>query len=377
MSIRGLGIASAAWASLLVMTGRADPAAPVPDPLVVRQQFLQAMTNVAAGDEARDDPALRAYPLYPYLQAERIRQGLANPATVAAADRRAADFLATYGLQPVAAQLRRSWLTSLAQREQWSTFLEAFRDAGASDELRCQALSARIATGQTAQLGPTLVRQWLTTRDLPECERPYAWGFEHAIITSELVERRAHMALETGNTGLAKPLIARLPESEAAPLRLWTQLLESPQRTLDLLLNQPTAAVLPEALRAGWSRLARQDPDAAVDRYARLVRTRNLTSESSSAFALDLALPLAWQRDARAEEFFARVSSRDLDDSALEWRARAALWAGNWSLVTQIHRRAVRDRPAKCALALLERAGRRTGGRCGPGAQAVCLPGSG
>ncbi len=82
-------------------------------------------------------------------------------------------------------------------------------------------------------------------------------------------------------------------------------------------------------------RLARQDPDAAVDRYAQLVRTRNLTSESASAFALAVALPLAWGRDARAEDFFARVSTHELDDNVLEWRARAAMWAGNWSLVTE------------------------------------------
>ena len=77
-----------------------------------------------------------------------------------------------------------------------SAFLEVFREAGATDALRCQALTARIATGQTAQLGPALVRQWLTTREVPECERPYAWGFEHGILTPDLLERRARLALE-------------------------------------------------------------------------------------------------------------------------------------------------------------------------------------
>jgi soluble lytic murein transglycosylase len=333
--MRGLRFRPAALAALLVVAGRVYAAAPIPDYLAVRQQFLQAMTNAAVGDEAGDDAALRAYPLYSYLQAERIRQALANEATVAAADRRAAAFLATYGLMPVAAELRRSWLESLAQREQWSTFLEVFRDAGATDALHCQALTARIATGRTAQLGPSLLHQWLMTREVPECERAFAFGVEQGIITAELVERRARMALEAGNTALAKPLIGRLPDAQAAPLRLWAQLLDSPQRTLDMLLNQPSIAVPPEALRAGWSRLAREDPDAAVERYAQLLRTRSLTSETTSAFALDLALPLAWQRDARAEDFFARVSAHDLDDSALEWRARAALWAGNWPLVSQ------------------------------------------
>ena len=335
MSMRGMKWRSAVWPALLVLAAALHPAVSSSDDVGVRQRFLQALGSAASGAESGDDAALRAYVLYPYLQAERIRVALTMPATAAAADERAAAFLSTYGTQPVGAQLRRSWLESLAQREAWSRFLAVYREAGATDALRCQALSARIATRPTAQLAAALLHQWLTVHEVPECERPFAWGFEHGLITAPLIERRARMALEGGNTALAKPLIAKLPEAQAAPLRGWVQLLESPQRTLDALLEQPSTAVLPEALRAGWARLAREDPDAAVDRYEPLVRTRALTSETASAFALDVALALAWQRDARAETFFARVASRDLDDSALEWRARAALWAGNWTVVRQ------------------------------------------
>jgi soluble lytic murein transglycosylase len=336
MSIRGRRFGPAAWAALLLLGGPpARAAAVATDYSSAREQFLRAMAQVAPTDEANDDPALRSYPLYPYLQAERIVQALSSASGAIAADRRAAGFLALYGLQPVGAQLRRSWLESLAQRGQWDVFLTVYRDSGATDALRCQALSARIATGQTAQLGPSLVRQWLTAREVPECDSPFAFGLDHGILTAELVERRARTALQAGNTALAKPLIARLSDAQAAPLRQWAALLDTTPRAIDALLHQPATAVLPEALLAGWSHLARQDPDAAVDRYPQLLRARNLTSDSASAFALAVALPLAWGRDARAEDFFARVSSHDLDDAALEWRARAALWVGNWPLVTQ------------------------------------------
>ena len=339
----GLGLRSTALAAVLFLGCHLAPAAQVPDYTAVREQFQQAMAQAAlptsgadtGAAAAADDAALRSYPLYPYLQAERIRQAFTVDPDATAVDRRAAGFLTTYGVLPVAAQLRRSWLENLAKRAQWDTFLSVFRDAGASDALRCQALTARIATGQTTQLGPTLVRLWLTTRDVRECDQPYAWGIEHGIITADLLERRARLALQAGNTALAKPLIARLPDAQAAPLRQWAALLDTPPRAIDKLLSRPATAVLPEALLAGWTRLARQDPDAAVARYARLIRARDLTAQSASPFALAVALALSWQRDARAEDFFARVSTRDLDDSALEWRARAAMWAGNWPLVAQ------------------------------------------
>jgi soluble lytic murein transglycosylase len=334
----------AALAAVLLLGGPMAPAADAPDYSAVREQFQRAMAQVLpagpgagadAAADANDDPALRRYPLYPYLQAERIAQALAAATTAAAADQRAAEFLATYTTLPVGAQLRRTWLENLAQRTQWDLFLTVYRDSVATDALRCQALTARIATGQSAQLGPSLVRQWLAAREQPECDSPFAYGLDHGLITAELLERRARAALQAGNTTLAKPLFARLPPAQAGALRQWAELLDAPLRSIDSLLDQPATAVPSEALLAGWTRLARQDPDAAVDRYARLLRARNLTSESASAFALAVALPLAWRRDARAEDFFARVNSHDLDDAALEWRARAALWAGNWPLVTQ------------------------------------------
>ena len=334
----------AALAALLLLGGRMAAAAPAPDYAPARLLFQQAMAQaprpaggaVAASEavaDVADDPMLRGYPLYPYLQAERIRQAFSyDPA---AADRRAAGFVVTYGLLPVGTQLRRSWLESLAQRNDWEAFLNVFREAGATDALRCQALNARIATAQTAQLGPQLVRQWLTPHEVPECDGPYAWGMDHGLITADLIERRTRLALQAGNPGLARRLLARLPAQQAAPLLQWAALLEAPQRTIDALLAVPGTAVLSEALLAGWTRMARQNPDDAVDRYAQLVRARNLSAELASPFALATALPLAWRRDARAEDFFARVATGDLDDAAQEWRARAAMWAGNWPLLGQ------------------------------------------
>jgi len=334
----------AALAALLLLGWRIAPAAPAPDYTAARLLFQQAMAQAArpAGGtvaatepvaDAADDPLLRSYPLYPYLQAERIRQAFSYDPTDA--DRRATGFLITYGLLPVGIQLRRSWLESLAQRNEWEGFLNVFRDAGATDALRCESLNARIVTGQTAQLGPQLVRQWLTAREVPECDGPYAWGADHGLLTADLFERRARLVLQAGNTGLARKLLARLPADQAAPLLQWAALLEAPQRTLDALLAAPGTPVLAEALLAGWSRLARENPDDAVGRYAQLLRTRSFSSDMASPFALATALPLAWRRDARAEDFFGRVSTHDLDDSALEWRARAAMWAGNWALVSQ------------------------------------------
>ncbi len=297
----------ATLAALLLLGQRIAPAADTFGYSAVREQFQQAMAQAARPAATTDDrrcALIRCIRIW--WPNASVRPSAPTRAAASAIDQRAAGFLATYGLQPVGMQLRRSWLENLAQRAQWAMFLDVFRDASATEALRCQALTAQIDTGQTAQLAPTLIRLWLTTHQVPECDLPYSWGIDHGIITADLVERRVRLVLAAGNTGLADSLISRLPAVQGAPLRQWADLLDAPLPHIDALLNAPTTAVLPEALLAGWSRLARLYPDAAAERYPLLVRARGLTADSASPLALAVALPLAWQRDARAEDFFAR-----------------------------------------------------------------------
>jgi soluble lytic murein transglycosylase len=92
----------------------------------------------------------------------------------------------------------------------------------------------------------------------------------------------------------------------------------------------------PAALLAGWTRLARTNPSAASERYRGLMSARGLTEQTGSPYALALALSLAWNHDPRALEYFDLVATPDFDDSALEWRARAAILSGDWKLVSKV-----------------------------------------
>ncbi|MFS8609701.1 MAG: hypothetical protein LOD94_17180, partial [Gammaproteobacteria bacterium] len=88
-----------------------------------RADFLAAWESVEPGGPelaAQDSENLRAYPLYPYLEAARIAAALAraqDPRT--AADAHAEAFLARHADEPVARMLVRARLESLARREQW------------------------------------------------------------------------------------------------------------------------------------------------------------------------------------------------------------------------------------------------------------------
>ena len=304
-----------------------------------RKAFLEAYARVTANsadESAADSELLKTYPLYPYLQAARIRQALsASPDSLAPVDQLAGDFIAAHEQAPVSRILRSAWLDSLAKREKWGLFIEAYRDAGATEAVRCQSFTARIELGKTEGLAGDITRQWLTPRSLPECTRPFAWLNGNGLLTPELIEKRVRLALESNNAAFARQIIEQLPSERTGPYLQWAALLEQPQRSLDALIASPDLAVDPAALLAGWTRLARTNPPAARERYQGLMSARGLTPETGSPYALALALPLAWNHDPAALEYFDLVAARDLDDSALEWRTRAAMLAGDWKLASK------------------------------------------
>lgn len=302
----------------------------------VRETFKQAYAQVDAVSATKrrpDSEGLRTYPLYPYLQAARISRALADAGdALGSVDQRALTFITYYESEPVGRNLRRVWLASLAERGHWAEFLAQYRDALADDALECQSFAARIALERTADLAPAIARRWLTPRSLPDCERAFEWLRTQNALTPELIEQRVRLALREGNASFAREIAAFLPPDRANPLLQWAALLEDPQRQIDGLIAAPDKVVEDEALLAGWTRLTRVNRDAALKRYESFVQARGLSEATASRYALALALALSWDRNPEALRYFRRVAAADLDDYALEWQTRAAVWAADWKL---------------------------------------------
>jgi soluble lytic murein transglycosylase len=323
---------------LCALTG--SRAASPDDPLAAqRSEFQQAYARIADAPTiaTADSASLRSYALYPYLQAARLGQALAAarasvPATL---DDQIAAFLRANEGEPVAQDLRRNWLTSLAGRARWSDFLGFHRVASDGAALRCQGFTARIELQRTEGLAAEVTQAWLTPRSLPDCERAFDWLRSTGSLDDVLTEQRVRLALEDGNADFARQIARPLPAERTAPLLQWAALLENPRRELDALLAAPGAAAEDRALLDSWTKLARADRAAAGQRFEKLLRARKLDRRAASPFALALALALSWDRDADALKYFARVDSSDFDDTAREWQARAALWAHDWKQVSR------------------------------------------
>ena len=238
-----------------------------------RELFTAAYAAVESGAAAprvSDPRVLRDYPLYPYLQRLRIARRLDEVGDKwSPTDDAARKFVQRHAEEPVAEDLRDVWLETLARRSQWQAFIEHYDTATADTALHCDLFRARIALHDTAKLAPLVLELWLTAERLPpECEPAFQWLRDRGELSDALTAERARLLLENGQTAFARVIARRLPEATAKPLLQWADLLDHPQRTIDGVLADPSLLehTEPEALLASWTKLARDNPPAALER---------------------------------------------------------------------------------------------------------------
>jgi soluble lytic murein transglycosylase len=297
-----------------------------------RRDFMAAMARIQLHmPDAVDSRALKAYPIYDYLTAARLRRDLtARPSE--ALDQKIDEFLAARGHQPVTHTLRHDWLSSLAQRERWALFIPRSVDT-ADPVLTCQRLAARLAGGDVAELAHDALARWsLAQKPPPPCGVVFAWLHQQGLITPELAKARTRSALLTDNARLAREFAADIPSPDAADYLRWSDLLEAPRSALNVLATHRDMHVDPEALQAGFDKLCRTDVNAALQLLPLLVSRDGLTLTLRMRLRRSAALGAAYDRDPRAVELFEDVPAENLDALGLEWRVRASLYGGDFAL---------------------------------------------
>jgi soluble lytic murein transglycosylase len=304
--------------------------------LSARDEFKAALVRADAGEASGDDSkSLSAYVLYPYLVAARLQHEIKTTSN-SDVDARTQKFLLSYASWPLSRDLRKAWLQSFIQRQDWPGFVAAYSPDVADDSLRCQQLLARSKIGADAALQEDALKLWLTGQKMPQaCTPVFDWMRQQGWLLPVLAEKRARLALVAGNVELAE-FMAQMVAPERAPALLrWARLIRSPREELSVLIADPKAAVEADALLDGYSRLARSKPDIALQLYKPLLEAEQLRGEAAVPYTVALALGLAWGRLPEAVEYFERLPEAAADTRVQEWRIRAALWNGHWELARE------------------------------------------
>lgn len=294
----------------------------------------QAQQAFAARKAANFEKAARAVPsdhvLKPYVEYWQLMLDWPR-----AGDDRIADFLAANSGSRLAEALRGEWLKTLGSRAAWPAYLAEYPRLSRPDLAhQCFAFRAEFALGNRSRLREA-VGLWFSGRDQPSaCEPLFAELISAGLINNEDVWRRFRLALQAGNPGVAKALVASLPQEQRPALGLIDRAQSEAARLLDSGSLDLAQRGHREIAIYAVELIARSNSDAAELALRKLLP--GLAGEEQRNAWARIAVWAARRHEPAALEWFRHAGTVVLNDAQREWWARAALRASDWRTVLSV-----------------------------------------
>ena len=293
--------------------------------------LLTARDAFLAGDGtklARQAEKVRGSVLEPYVGFWRIRLHLdqADPADMRA-------FLARNAGTVLAEQLRRDWLRLLGKNGQWELFRQEHPAlVGDDPDVACYALQARwLSQDESVLLG--IKRYWRMPRALPDGCAALAGAMLHSgDLTPQDLRDRFRLLVRANLITEAKRIAERMPAGQAPRASLIDSAVNAPAAYLERAGAELETTTGRELAIVALTRLAQNDPQAAVGRWNARLRERFPPEERQYVWAV-LATQGARRHLPEALDWFKEAGETPLSDEQLAWRARTALRQGNWQEV--------------------------------------------
>ena len=294
-----------------------------------RSAFIKAERSPprsrSAWERLRRD--LGDYPLFPYVELARLRADWPHVEAPAIEE-----FLRRYDGEPATFRLRRQWLRKLAERREWQKFIEWY-PGGSSIDLKCHHARALLASGDEAGGLSAAEGLWMSGKSQPKaCDSVFAVWLESDRFSPSLAWERIGLAMARGNVRLARYLERFIDSDSRRLAAAWRAVHKNPRRVSKVKLEGETSKV--EAILAhGLERLARRDPDDAVQALAALEKRVGLTEAARAKVARRIGLSFASRHEPRAIEWLWRVDAAHADVHMLRWRIAAAVLQSRWDEV--------------------------------------------
>lgn len=290
--------------------------------------YRQAYDAVRADDQARFQQ-LRArlthYPLLPYLDYFQLafRPGAADYQDVTR-------FIRQHGDTPQSNRLERTYLTYLAQSQQWSQFLRFYPAKPKSTDLLCMHYQALYYTGKTREALQGAGKMWMSGQSRPDaCDPLFTLWQGAGLRTQDKIWQRMTMAFEAENPNLIRHLGASLGTGLQGYGNQMVTLFEQPAKAMNptYFSNNPYSRKL---LSLGLTRYANQQPEAVL-RQLDLFRSRfGLSQADIKPVERAIARRLLLDRSRSERQWLDNTVRLLADPDITELRARLAIWEEDW-----------------------------------------------
>ncbi|WP_429010268.1 transglycosylase SLT domain-containing protein [Aeromonas allosaccharophila] len=290
--------------------------------------YRQAYDAVRANDQARFQQIrarLTHYPLLPYLDYYQLafRPGAADYNDVTR-------FIRQHGDTPQSNRLERSYLTYLAQSQQWSQFLRFYPAKPSSTDLLCMHYQALYYTGKPKEALQGAGKIWMSGQSRPDaCSRLFQLWQASGQRTQQKIWQRMTLAFEAENPNLIRHLGATLGSGLQSYGDQMVTLFEQPAKAMNpaYFSNNPYSRKL---LSLGLTRYANQEPESVLRQLA-LFRSRfGLTQAEVKPVERAIARRLLLDRAIAQRSWVDSTVKKLADPDITELRARLAIWEQDW-----------------------------------------------
>ena len=302
--------------------------APVFAQTMEQSLYREGYDAVRANDQERFQQIrarLNHYPLLPYLDYYQLafRPGAADYNDVTR-------FIRQHGDTPQSNRLERSYLTYLAQSQQWSQFLRFYPAKPNSSDLLCMHYQARYYTGHKSEALQEAGKLWLTGQSRPDaCDPLFQLWQQAGLRTQEKIWQRMNLAFEAQNPNLIRHLGAQLGGSLKPYGDQMIALFEQPARAMNPVYFT-TAPQSRQLLSLGLARYANEQPEPALRQLGEMKRRFGLNQAEVARVERAAARRLLLDRSLAQRNWLDATLVRMKDAELVELRARLAIWEQDW-----------------------------------------------
>ena len=302
--------------------------APVFAQTMEQSLYREGYDAVRANDQERFQQIrarLNHYPLLPYLDYYQLafRPGAADYNDVTR-------FIRQHGDTPQSNRLERSYLTYLAQSQQWSQFLRFYPAKPNSTDLLCMHYQARYYTGHKSEALQEAGKLWLTGQSRPDaCDPLFQLWQQAGLRTQDKIWQRMDLAFEAQNPNLIRHLGAQLGGSLKPYGDQMIALFDQPARAMNPA-SFSTAPPSRQLLSLGLARYANEQPEPALRQLGEMKRRFGLNQAEVTRVERAAARRLLLDRSLAQRNWLDATLVRMKDAELVELRARLAIWEQDW-----------------------------------------------
>ena len=297
-----------------------------------QKQFLHLRDEIKKGRDV-DIEEMKHYVLYPYLVYGQINKNKKPSAS------ELGQFIHRYESSSLADKLWAQRIKIFIVNKQWDKAKLAYSKGRGGLSSHCYYLQAKINLEDEIEVSKKEAEKlWLSGSNRPSaCTGLFDIMTSKGWLDNDKVWQRIALAIDKGNSKLAKSLSKKLVSKDQKRVAMWVLFKHKAKRYLQkrntLLLLSGQHAYDHRILLYGVKRISRNEKETAQTILQKLEKRMSFSSQEKAEVASYIAMQDALNHSPYALQHLAAIPDQYRDDESSAWMARMALRQSDWKKV--------------------------------------------